>query len=292
MPTFKAIGKTSPMAQFLRSIVTNREWVPRTPKAIVVVSAHWEESIATVAYQSKGTSLIYDYYGFPENTYAPHLTWPAPTDLTVADRVLELLKAANIPCDKQESRGFDHGVFIPLKLAVPDASIPVVQVSLQKNLDPAYHIRLGQALAPLRSEDILLIGSGAATHNLRDIMSTSPDQAIPHVQRFTEWLRGVLEVNKFDANALAKSRTSLECMHTDPSIAADLLKCHPRTEHLIPLHVPYGAAYELATRPPVVTDACLGTESTSDSPQQDKTLGKRIFQQTVGAFSLDCYIFS
>jgi len=287
------------MAEFLRSVITNREWIPRTPKAIVIISAHWEESVASVGYQSKGTSLIYDYYGFPEETYAPHLTWPAPTDLIVADRVLELLKEANIPCSSKQDRGFDHGVFIPLKLAIPDASIPVIQVSLQSNLDPAYHIRLGQALAPLRQEDILVLGSGAATHNLDDIRRSPSNlsQSVPHVQRFTEWLRSVLEVSKQDTNALSKSRTSLENMHTDPTIASDLVKCHPRTEHLIPLHVVFGSAIAFATKPYVQStnitcDASASPMSASVSQQQqDNLLGKRIFQQTVGAFALDCYLF-
>lgn len=289
MPVFKAMGKTSPMANFLRSVVNNREWIPRPPKAIVVISAHWEEAVATVSYQAKGTSLIYDYYGFPENTYAPHLTWPAPTDLTIADSIVELLKAADIPCSKKD-RGFDHGVFIPLKLAIPDASIPVVQVSLQKNLDPKYHIRLGEALAPLRQQNVLIIGSGATTHNLGDIMSTGTSQVAPHVQRFTDWLYRTLALDSADPSAIARSRSALEHMHSDPSIASDLQMCHPRTEHLIPLHVAYGAGLKYAGS--CTNNVSAGGDANHmGSAESGPVLGKRIFQHTVGAFALDCYMF-
>ena len=103
--------------------------------------------------------------GFPSYTYAPHLTYPAPTDLPLADRVVELISSAGETC-RRANRGFDHGTFIPLKLALPEANIPIVQLSLQKSLNFEKHLRLGELLAPLREEGVLIIGSGQTTHNL------------------------------------------------------------------------------------------------------------------------------
>jgi len=150
----------------------------KKPKAIVVISAHWEETNPTVV-AAADPGLLYDYYGFPDYTYAPHLTYPVKGDPALAARIMSLLEGAGLHPGSTTKRGFDHGVFIPLKLIFPQADIPVVQVSLMNSLDPARHVELGRALAPLRREGVLIVSSGSLTHNMRvgvsaAIVSLSP----------------------------------------------------------------------------------------------------------------------
>jgi aromatic ring-opening dioxygenase catalytic subunit (LigB family) len=148
------------MAEYLRRVPDDVEVRPR---ALVVISGHWEEKVVTIQ-NNPAPPLLYDYYGFPESTY--QITFPAPGAPEIAARIAVLLKAAGIECTYDHARGFDHGVFIPLKVAFPKADVPIVQVSLLASMDPAEHIRLGQALAPLRDEDVLIIGSGMSYHNM------------------------------------------------------------------------------------------------------------------------------
>src|SRR5664279_3090292 len=132
------------------------------PKAVLVISAHWEESVPTVM-TSPQPPMFYDYYGFPPESYT--LTWPAPGAPELAKRVQELLAAAKLPSAVDAERGFDHGTFVPMKLAYPDPDLPVLQLSLVAGLDPAAHLALGRALAPLRDEGVFIIGSGMSYHN-------------------------------------------------------------------------------------------------------------------------------
>ncbi len=140
----------------------------RRPKAVLVVSAHWLEASPTVHVGAQ-PSLLFDYYNFPAHTY--RLTWPAPGAPALAARVGELLGAAGFAPATEAARGWDHGVFVPFKIIWPDADVPVAQLSLQENLDPAAHLAIGRALAPLRYEDILIVGSGMSYHNLREFFS-------------------------------------------------------------------------------------------------------------------------
>ena len=149
------------MAEYLRRVPDD---VGVRPRALVVISGHWEEEVVTIQ-NNPAPPLLYDYYGFPESTY--QITFPAPGAPEVAARISELLKAAGIEFIYDHARGFDHGVFIPLKVAYPKADLPIVQVSLLASMDPAEHIRLGQALASLRDEGVLIIGSGMSYHNMR-----------------------------------------------------------------------------------------------------------------------------
>ena len=149
------------MAEYLRRVPDD---VGVRPRALVVISGHWEEKVVTIQNNS-APPLLYDYYGFPESTY--QITFPAPGAPEIATRISELLKAAGIECSYDHARGFDHGVFIPLKVAFPKADVPIVQVSLLASMDPAEHIRLGQALAPLRDEGVLIIGSGMSFSCIR-----------------------------------------------------------------------------------------------------------------------------
>ena len=142
------------LTTYLRSLRA----LPKTaPKAVLVVSAHWEEAVATVQSGAR-PPMLYDYYGFPPASY--EIQWPAPGAPAVAARVQALLAAAGIASAAHATRGFDHGTFVPLKLTWPDADIPTLQLSLVRGLDPAAHLALGRALRPLRDEGVLLVGSG------------------------------------------------------------------------------------------------------------------------------------
>ena len=138
--------------------------LPERPKAFLIVTAHWETEQPTVSVNPK-PGMLYDYYGFPEHTYK--LSYPAPGDPELAGEVRRLIEAAGLPVATDGERGFDHGVFVPFLIVDPKAEIPVVMLSLRKDLDPAFHIKLGKALAPLRDQGIAIVGSGMSFHDLR-----------------------------------------------------------------------------------------------------------------------------
>jgi len=198
--------------------------LPERPKAILIVSGHWEAQAFTVA-SSRWPELEYDYYGFPEHTY--RLTFPAPGSPGLARRAARLLADAGLPTGEAPEHRWDHGVFVPLKLLTPDADIPVVQLSLQAGLDPAVHLAAGRALAPLRDEGVLIIGSGMSWHNMRGFSPAFTQRSA----EFDGWLeRAVVDPDSRDA-ALA---------HWDAAPFAR--EAHPREEHLLPLMVAAGAA--------------------------------------------------
>jgi aromatic ring-opening dioxygenase catalytic subunit (LigB family) len=171
-------------------------------------------------------SMLYDYYGFPPEAYT--IEWPAPGNPDLAGRVRELLELSGIDTAADPERGFDHGTFVPLKLAYPEADVPTVQLSLKQGLDPKEHIRIGQALSPLREEGVFIIGSGMTFHNLR---AFTP-QAAPYAEAFDAWLRETATLDETQRNA-GLSRWS-------DAPAARI--AHPREEHLLPLMVIAGAA--------------------------------------------------
>ena len=199
------------------------------PKAVLVISAHWEERKPTVNVQTK-PALLFDYFGFPDYTY--RLTYPAQGEPALAARVRELLGAAGIESGEEASRGLDHGVFIPFLLIYPEADMPIVELSLVANLDAATHLAIGRALAPLRDEGILLVGSGMSYHNLRAMMTGGTDSNAAS-DEFDAWLTATVE----DADTAARD-AKLAQWHRAPSGLAS----HPRPEHLLPLHVVAGAA--------------------------------------------------
>jgi aromatic ring-opening dioxygenase catalytic subunit (LigB family) len=204
-----------------------------TPKAVLIVSAHWEAKDFAVMSHPR-PPMLYDYSGFPENTYQIHYTAPGAPDL--AQRVQELLEGAGIAAHLDPARGFDHGAFVPLAVIYPDANVPVVQLSLKRGLDPQEHLAAGRALAALRNEGVLIIGSGSSYHNLRmqGAESKAPSAA------FDEWLQRNVENRNFDERTAA-----LTSWETAPSARV----AHPREEHLLPLMVAVGAAeQDVATR--------------------------------------------
>lgn len=198
------------------------------PRAILVISGHWEEDLPTIGTASRHT-LLYDYYGFPPEAYDLH--YPAPGAPDVAERVRALLTEAGIGSRTDARRGLDHGVFVPLMVMFPDADIPIVPLSLRQDLDPAFHVALGRALAPLRDEGILIIGSGNTYHNLRALLGSPNDDR--HSQHFDSWLNDTLTSA---SPALREQR--LIAWAQAPSAR----ECHPRAEHLLPFHVAAGAA--------------------------------------------------
>lgn len=196
------------------------------PKAIVVVSGHWEEPEFTIGSGSK-PSLIYDYYGFPEHTYK--IEYNAPGWPELSKQIFDLLTKAEIPARTDAQRGFDHGVFIPFKLIYPNADIPMVQLSLKAGLDPAAHLKLGRAIEPLRQEGVLVVGSGMSYHNMRGFgggASKASDQ-------FDAWLTDAV---------CAKDPARRNERLAQWRLAPGARDAHPREEHLIPLMVAAGAA--------------------------------------------------
>jgi len=213
------------MAAFLRGAAAS---IGTRPKAILVISAHWETERPTVN-SGHNPPLLFDYRGFPEHTY--RLTYPAPGSPELASRVRGLLADAGIASDEDASRGYDHGVFVPFLLLYPEADIPVVQLSLRKDLDPAAHLAIGRALAPLRDEGVLIVGSGMSYHNLREFWSND-DEDVRAAEQFDAWLAGAVE--SVDAPSRDKA---LEAWTQAPGARA----AHPRSEHLLPLMVAAGA---------------------------------------------------
>jgi len=216
------------MAAYLRGIDAS---LGVRPQGVLVISGHWETEHPTVNTAAR-PPLLFDYYGFPEHTY--HLTYPVPGSPTLARRVREVLAAAETPCDEEPERGLDHGVFIPFKLIYPDADVPMVQLSLNRNLDATTHLNLGRALAPLRDEGVLIVGSGMSYHNLRDMFS-SDSRAMRAAVDFDAWLNEAVT----ESDPAARER-KLAAWHQAPGARA----AHPRPEHLIPLMVAAGAAGE------------------------------------------------
>ncbi|HEV2532350.1 class III extradiol ring-cleavage dioxygenase [Phenylobacterium sp.] len=208
-------------AAWLKGLIAG---LPERPKAILVVSGHWEEDAFTVS-SADHPPLIYDYYGFPEHTY--RLAFDAPGAPALAGRIKDLIEAAGLPARADAARGYDHGVFVPLKLVTPEADIPVVQLSLKSDLDPEAHLAVGRALAPLRDEGVLIVGSGMSWHNMGGFTPAFTAKS----QAFDAWL----------GEAMADpARRDDAIRHWDEAPYAR--EAHPREEHLAPLFVAAGAA--------------------------------------------------
>jgi aromatic ring-opening dioxygenase catalytic subunit (LigB family) len=223
-------GDWTELEASLRRIPTELD---ATPRAVLVVSAHWDQPVFTVQ-TSPNPPMLYDYGGFPEFTY--HIQYPAPGSPEVAARVGELLGDAGITVRDDDRRGFDHGVFAPLAVAFPDADVPVLQLSIKRGFDPAEHLAAGRALSPLRDEGVLIVGSGLSFHNMS---AFGPGGQEPS-RAFDAWLTETLvETDR------AERTERLLNWDRAPGARAS----HPREDHLIPLMVALGAAeHEPATR--------------------------------------------
>ena len=202
--------------------------LPARPRAVLVVSGHWEEPGFTVSTAAQ-PGMVYDYYGFPEHTY--HIRYPAPGAPDLAEEVVRLGAAAGIAIGRDPARGFDHGTFSMLQPIWPEADIPVLSLSLRADYDVPAHLALGRALAPLREEGVLLLGSGSITHNLHDFRAGyGSGREAPYVRPFIGWIERKLAAG--DVDALLDYRRQ----------APFAQRAHPTDEHLLPLFFALGAA--------------------------------------------------
>jgi aromatic ring-opening dioxygenase catalytic subunit (LigB family) len=201
------------------------------PETILVVSAHWEE-LKPMVTSGKKPALIYDYNGFPEAAYA--IEYAAPGNPDLAERIVELFKVEGKTAWRHSQRGFDHGLYVPLKIMYPDATIPCVQVSLMSSLDPGDHIQLGKTLAGLQQENILVLGSGFSFHNMKALIMGDTAEAEADNDRFQEWLAETC------TSPLTQEERLRRLVNWESAPSARY--CHPREEHLLPLHVCCGMA--------------------------------------------------
>jgi aromatic ring-opening dioxygenase catalytic subunit (LigB family) len=209
-----------------------------TPTAIVVCSAHWEAGRTTIT-SGATPSLIYDYYGFPKESY--EIEYPCPGAPRLAHDIDRALARAGIESQLDAKRGFDHGVFVPLKIMYPDAKIPCVQISLLESLDAGEHLQIGAALRGLDTQSLLLIGSGFSFHNMSAFFAPETADARAMNASFESWLIDTLSNPGIDEE---QRMQRLELWETAPFASY----CHPRAEHLLPLHVCYGMAAAACSR--------------------------------------------
>ena len=202
------------------------------PSAIIVVSAHWEAVNATVT-SSENPGLIYDYSGFPPESY--EIEYPCSGNPTLAASITKQLEKVGIKASANRGRGFDHGLFVPLKIMYPEADIPCVQLSLIKGLEPLAHVTLGRALQDLAAPSTLLIGSGFSFHNMKAFFSPETVDSRNANTSFEHWLLDTCSSESISEEERTKRLVNWEA-------APYARYCHPREEHLLPLHVCYGFA--------------------------------------------------
>ncbi|WP_196158408.1 class III extradiol ring-cleavage dioxygenase [Reinekea sp. G2M2-21] len=217
------------------------------PSAIIVVTAHWESSPIRISTAAK-PDMLFDYYGFPPETY--RYKYPASGHPELAANIIATLQSAGLAAEADPQRGFDHGTFVPLMLMYPDATIPVVQVSLHDSLNPATHIKFGEYLAEFAAQGALILGSGLSFHNLR---SMRPDDSGTGNESlvFDRWLA--------DTQTLPTNEAEKRMVNWEDAPYARY--CHPREEHLLPLHVCFGVAKALG-KPlqQIYSDALMGSQ--------------------------------
>jgi aromatic ring-opening dioxygenase catalytic subunit (LigB family) len=231
-------GQWSGMAAFLRALPAT---LPLKPKALLVISGHWETKGFALTSHAQ-PPLLFDYYGFPPHTY--QLRYDAPGSPELAERAAQLLRDAGFYARLDPARGLDHGVFVPLKVALPEATIPVVEMSLDASLEPGLHLAAGQALSSLRDEGVLILATGMSFHNLGAF--GDPRMLLPSLQ-FDTWLNAAASA---PASARAQALT-----HWHEAPAARI--CHPRHEHLLPLMVAAGASHGAGQR--IYNEQVLGS---------------------------------
>ncbi|MCB1355488.1 MAG: dioxygenase [Maritimibacter sp.] len=206
--------------------------LPEPPKAILMVSGHWEAPEVRVQHSAR-PPMVYDYGGFPAHTY--QISYPAPGAPALAEKTAQLIAAAGLPVALDDDRGYDHGTFVPAYVMYPEADVPIYQVSMLESYDPEDHIRLGRALAPLREEGVVIVGSGLSYHNLRMF---GPTARVPS-EAFDAWLGETLALPAAERTARLLDWESAPHART----------CHAREDHLVPLFTALGAAEDaVATR--------------------------------------------
>ncbi len=219
------------------------------PEAIVVVSAHWEEKVPTLL-GSISPSMFYDYYGFPEESYS--IQYPAPGEPALADTIADLFRKQDLEVSIDSQRGFDHGLYIPLMMMYPEADIPSIQLSLTRGLNPVHHLKVGNALRELLNENVLIVGSGFSFHNMHAFVWNGEKPADPANDQFQDWLIDVCTNKNYQQQEREK-------LLADWRGAPSSGYCHPREEHLMPVHVCQGAAGNAGDK--VFDDYILGKRS-------------------------------
>ncbi|XP_052195099.1 4,5-DOPA dioxygenase extradiol-like [Diospyros lotus] len=245
-----SIDESLPARHFLKSF-REKVYGSAAPTAILIISGHWETSHPAVTAVSGPSPTIYDFYGFPAEMYQ----YPAPGAPELAERVKEILNANGLErVDVDKKRGLDHGAWVPLMLMYPEADIPVCQLSIQTHKDATYHYNLGRVLAPLKDEGVLILGSGAATHNLSKLRASRG-----HVSSVVDsW---ALDFDSWLKDALLSGRS--EDVNEYEEKAPYGKVAHPRPDHFYPLHVAMGAAGQNAKAELVHQSWGLGTLSYS-----------------------------
>jgi 4,5-DOPA dioxygenase extradiol len=221
----------SPMMPFedipARSFIASLGHTLERPKAILLVSAHWDNDVPTLS-AADNLDTIHDFYGFPQQLYA--LSYPAHGDPALAESIADTLGDAGLRAHTDAARGLDHGAWIPLMLMYPQADIPVIQLSIQSALGPGHHLQLGRALASLREQNILVIASGGFTHNLRSLDRRGGNDEPVWATEFADWMHNALMANR-TCDLVSYRR-----------LAPHAAMAHPTDEHLLPLFVALGAA--------------------------------------------------
>lgn len=257
MPTFYIShgGGPWPWVPQLRAIFKNleasfvqmEEDLPERPKAVVMISGHWEADQVRVM-SSDAPTMEYDYSGFPPETY--QIRYGAPGDPALAERIIGLLAGAGISATPDPTQGYDHGTFVPMQIMYPDADVPLIQVSMLSSYDPAKHFEIGRALAPLRDEGVLIIGSGLSYHNMSKM---NPAAKVPSAG-FDAWL----------GETLAKAPEARTADLLNWESAPYARECHVKEDHWVPIYVAVGAAEQAtATRVYHETDLLGGITASS-----------------------------
>ena len=240
---------TGPMRRSFAKLEGSLKELPKqlaiTPKAVLVVSGHWETREFAVM-SNAHPPMVYDYSGFPEELY--HIRYPAPGAPERAVQVEAMLKQAGLPTRLDDKQGFDHGTFSMLAVMYPDADIPILQVSMRSGYDPAEHLALGRVLAPLRDEGVLIIGSGYSYHNFH------PHDPERESTEFDAWLKQTLVDSE-------PARRTERLLHWDQAPSARA--AHPREDHLVPLFVAVGAAEQEAGQQIYREEKVFGTITAS-----------------------------
>jgi 4,5-DOPA dioxygenase extradiol len=245
------LGRQPELVKNMKEIIKNI--LPKQPpSAIVVLSAHWESNPISIT-ASPYPSMLFDYSGFPPETY--HYEYPAPGDPDLAVRIRDLLSQNGLSSRLDDDRGFDHGVFVPLMVMYPSANIPVVQVSLDASLDTQKNMEIGRALTPLRDDNILILGSGYSFHNMNAFFNPS-QKTIQGSKDFNLWLKSVILPPDDAGESLSEQKDHFDkrmfaLENWDQAPGARI--SHPREEHLLPLLMVAAAGGETA-KPRLIYD--------------------------------------
>jgi aromatic ring-opening dioxygenase catalytic subunit (LigB family) len=235
------------MAQLETALAAMPGAQPAVPKAVLMVSGHWETDEVRVMHAAR-PPMVYDYSGFPPYTY--EIQYKAPGAPVLAERTAQLIAAAGIEVALDDTQGYDHGTFAPMEVMYPDADMPLYQLSIRKDYDPRKHIELGRALAPLRDEGVLIVGSGLSYHNLRLM---GPEAREPSAA-FDVWLNGAMR--------LPPAERTQAMLKWESAPAARI--CHPQEDHLVPLFVALGAAEDEAAAVPYHETTMMGGVTASN----------------------------